>query len=554
MKNILIKSLLALAAVGAATGCIEETFPQGGSQTQAQVSKNEAALQGMLNSIPSSMVTSGVMGYATNYGDHTDFGLGGIFLRTEFMLEDLATMGENPFYNRFYSYCLCENMGSKYIAPSYFWDAYYTWIKTANDVISLIEPDTEDPNKQRILGQAYAFRAYCYLDLARLYEPKENKYLPVSSILELTVPKITQDTKEADANYNPRMPRKDMYDFILEDLTQAGKLLAGKQIDYKMPGESAVNVMFARAYLEKGAAGDEGAYEKAIEYAEKVLTGSGKTPLTQDEWENPTTGFNKGDANNSWIWGIPTNSELQSNIITFISHISGEAQWGYCQLSHIGISKALYERISDSDFRKHSWLDPKRFEYYDYKFAGSDADKAALLNGIPGQLDPIMDYQSLKFRPANGNCTDYTVGNAADLCVMRVEEVYFIKAEALAQLGRLNEAATVLNSLIKTRNPEYDASKFTTEKDAFLDEMLLQKRIEFWGEGILFYDYKRLDHGITRSYDGSNHAQVFALNCEGRSPQWNIVITVAEYQGNTAITEQTNNPDPSQFVQPTPID
>jgi hypothetical protein len=26
-----------------------------------------------------------------------------------------------------------------------------------------------------ILGQAYAYRAMCYLDLARLYEPKVNK-------------------------------------------------------------------------------------------------------------------------------------------------------------------------------------------------------------------------------------------------------------------------------------------------------------------------------------------------------------------------------------------
>ena len=79
----------------------------------------------------------------------------------------------------------------------------------------------------------------------------------------------------------------------------------------------------------------------------------------------------------------------------------------------------------------------------------------------------------------------------------------------------------------------------------FVTEMMLQKRVEFWGEGILLFDYKRLDQGITRGYAGSNHAGVFKYNTEGRSPQWNIVITRAEFQSNTAINDNNNNPDPS---------
>ena len=82
----------------------------------------------------------------------------------------------------------------------------------------------------------------------------------------------------------------------------------------------------------------------------------------------------------------------------------------------------------------------------------------------------------------------------------------------------------------------------------FLTELLLQKRIEFWGEGILLYDYKRLDMGITRAYAGSNHAGVFKYNTVGRSPQWNIVITRAEFQSNTAINDANNNPDPSGTI------
>ena len=82
-----------------------------------------------------------------------------------------------------------------------------------------------------------------------------------------------------------------------------------------------------------------------------------------------------------------------------------------------------------------------------------------------------------------------------------------------------------------------------------MTEMLLQKRVEFWGEGILLYDYKRLDMGITRAYPGSNHAGVFKYNTVGRSPQWNIVITRAEFQSNTAIDDTNNNPDPSGKIE-----
>jgi hypothetical protein len=97
------------------------------------------------------------------------------------MLEDIATMADNPYYNRFYAYSLNQAQGYQYTYCSYFWDMYYTWIRLANDVILSIKPaveevgdsDSEDAVKLRdILGQAYAYRAMCYLDLARLYEPK----------------------------------------------------------------------------------------------------------------------------------------------------------------------------------------------------------------------------------------------------------------------------------------------------------------------------------------------------------------------------------------------
>jgi hypothetical protein len=154
----------------------------------------------------------------------------------------------------------------------------------------------------------------------------------------------------------------------------------------------------------------------------------------------------------------------------------------------------------------------------------------------------------LKFRPADGDVLNYTVGNGADWCLMRIEEMYFIEMEATAAMGELDKAVTMLNDFMKFRvtDGSYDCTRLVEDFETFTDEMLLQKRAEFWGEGIVMYDYKRMDKGITRSYTNSNHPSIWQFNTEGRSPQWNLVINRGEFQSNLGIDASTNNPDPSE--------
>ncbi|MBR2127263.1 MAG: RagB/SusD family nutrient uptake outer membrane protein [Bacteroidales bacterium] len=552
-----INILMILLAAVASVSCIKEVLPVGGSQTQAQVSASPSAMKSMIKAIPASMTTSGTIGYANSYGDHTDFGIPGIHLRFEHMLEDMATMAENPFYNRFYAYDMNEAQGYAYTYCAYFWDAYYTWIRLVNDVIVSIAPAAEaavDPEEKAelndILGQAYTYRAMCYLDMARLYEPKENDYVDIpESIRNLTVPIVDETTTLEQTKNNPRATREQMYNFILGDLGKAVELLDASDKTFSRPNLNAVYGLMARAYLELGYSADpafprDEMFTKASEYARLVIDEGGFSPLTQSQWEDPVNGFNNAASNNAWIWGFSLVAENLSNLLTFVSHISSEASWGYARYAQFGVSARLYDQIPDTDFRKHSWLDPKKEEYYAYKFAGSEADKQKFLTGSPA----AKPYQGLKFRPAMGECTDFNVGNPADYCLMRIEEMYFIEIEAQAQLKGLEEGKRLLGDFMKKyRDSSYSRNPGTMQD--FLTELLLQKRVEFWGEGILLFDYKRLDMGITRAYPGSNHAGVFKYNTVGRSPQWNIVITRAEFQSNTAINDTNNNPDPSGKIE-----
>ena len=548
----------------ASVSCIQESVPVGGSVTQAQVSQSKFALKSMINSIPATLYVSGAAGYAGSYGDHTDFGMPGVHLRLEHMLEDIATMAENPYYNRFYAYDMNMAQSSEYTYCAYFWDYYYTLIRLANDVIASMKPVVENGNSAdaevkelaHILGQAYVYRAWFYLDLARLFEPKLNKYTDVRNVLHRTVPIVDENTTIDQTKSNPRVVREEMYKFIFSDLEKAEKYLDQTKKSFTAPTMMAIYGLYARAYLELGAAyrenngvnpypgilplTQEEAFTKAAEYARRVIDESGKTPLTQSQWENPSTGFNSAASNNAWIWGIKVSAENLNNLLAFISHMSAEAAWGYARYAQFGASSALYDKIPDADFRKHSWLDPKKEEYYNYKFAGTEADKENFLRGSQA----AKSYVALKFRPAQGECNDFNIGNAGDYCLMRIEEMYFIEMEAKASLN-LSDGVELLRDFIKDyRYKSYDRNPQSWED--FKEEYMLQKRIEFWGEGILFYDYKRLDVGINRAFAGSNHPAVFRLAAtDGRSPQWNIVVTRAEFQSNTAITDATNNPDPS---------
>lgn len=553
MKHILYIA----ASVIFFSGCIAETLPQGSVQTEQQVSDSESALQAMANAIPASMMTSNVLGWASSssYGDHTDFGIGAIHLKTEFMLEDMVTSGDNPYYNRFYPYVLNRSQGERYIYCAYFWQCYYKWIRMANDIISLVDPQSAHEDAIQILGQAYAYRAMCYLDLARLYEPKENNYTDVSSILGLTVPMVKEATSEQQAKDNPRASREDMYSFILSDLSMAQAYLSPSSTTYTLPTLAAVYGLLARTYLEMGYWGGAGATEafsEAARYARLAIQTSGKSPLTQEQWEDPVNGFNNGSTSNSWIWGLTTSSENTINIVTYTAHISSEGTWGYAPLSQICASRKFYDAIPDSDFRKHSWLDsayvasPSADLPYSYKFSGTDVDKNNFLGGTESNPAAVA-YQNIKFRPYQGECSDYAVGNCADHPLMRVEEMMFVEMEAVAH-SDLNAARTLLKNFMDKRIVDGSYVCSPADLESFLDEMLFQKRVEFWGEGVLLFDYKRLGRGITRGYPDTNESAIYALNCDGRSPQWNIVITNAEFQYNSAIGSATNNPDPSGLL------
>ena len=543
MMKKYIRFVLAAWTVAMAASCIQEAQPDGGTIV------DQPSIAELLNGLPADLSAAGTSGFYGSTGFHVDFGIPSIHIMTECMLEDFVICGESNYF-QYNNYAMNLQMGETGTYASYFWILYYKGIRSANEIIARLDYETEDPQEKYWLSQALAYRAMFYLDLARLYEPKQNAYVPVdNTLLGLTVPKVTEDTTPQQATDNPRLDREDMYEFILDDLGTAEKLMgeavaAGIPQSVSRPSLYGIYGLFARAYIEMGAWGNhDDAYARVIEYADKVIPEF--TPLTETQWHDPSTGFNKASSNSAWVWNLPLDSSMTNNLFNFTAMMSIEAQFGYAQFTCPGVSALLYSKIPDADFRKSTWF--KHGSGLTYNYAGT------LENAQTTQYYAV-NYQSLKFRPAQGNCTDYSVGVAADHPLMRVEEMYFLKMEAVAKTS-VSEAVALLEDFMNTfryKDGSYVCN--ASDYESFIEEMMVQKRIEFWGEGVLFYDYKRLDRGITRDYVGSVASNFpadesrYLINTTGRSPQWNICIPLSEMQTNTGIGADYNNPDPTGFV------
>ncbi len=534
MKNkFKICSLLALSALGL-TSCIDETFPQDSVATSEQIGASASAMEASLRGIPSQMA----QGYLV-YGDQvheTDMAYPAYMIAQTELLGDMFPSGDSG-YDWYYSYNATDNNMGDNSYPSYLsWFTFYKFIKSANDIIGAV--DINDPNVsvniKGAAGVAYAYRAFNYYMLTVLFEPKENIYTDCTNVLGLTVPFVTEKTDNDIAKNNPRATHAEMIEFILNDLTIAEKCLTDYTPENKMVPDLAV-VYGIRAKVHMW---DED-YANAAKYARLAIETSGATPVTDAQWNDLATGFNT--ANQAWMWYIHYDAENMGNLCNFIGWMSPEATWSYSGYTMPVINRALYDKISYTDFRKKSFVDPDRENHARESVYGAE------------WLAKNADYLALKFRCKEQNTQTYTVGAAVDVPVMRVEEMYFIEAEAAAHANLENGKTLLVDFMKAHRDPEYTCE--LTDLREFQLEVLTQMRIEFWGEGCAFQQAKRIQPGIMQNYTGTNAPDdKTKINCYGMKPTWNMVIPKSETDANVAL-QGFNNPNPTKTVKcPSDVD
>lgn len=513
------------------TSCEEETEPTSYATTK-QLQRSSEATEALLSAIPASLNTVWDRSY------HFSYSYGSMMKIRDVMTADEA-LSESD-YNQYRHWIQSYYIGRDYITTQFIWNKFYNMVLTTNNLIGAVNPESATTQQLGFLGVAYAFRAMFYLDMARMYEFLPNEKFPDGKnsdgnvVTNLTCPIVKAGMSKEDARKNPRATREDMKKFIEGDLNDAEKYIIklADTRDKTLPDLACIYGLKARLYMWVED------YAKAEEYAKKAIATTKVAPVSKAVALNPSTGFN---TTTPWMWGSNQTADaatVKTGIINWTSWMSNETIFGYAGAGGVYcmIGKELYDRISDTDWRKLYWKAPS---------GSALADQVPFLKASYKKSLPV--YASIKFRPGQGNDGESSIAAACAYPLMRVAEMYFIEAEAAAQQNKLAEAKTVLNKIMQTRDANYNSQ--LTDKESLIEEIVFQKRVELWGEGQSFFDIKRLNYSVKRAYKGTNFYELCRFNTNGRPAWMNICIVSTEENNNSAV-KGYNNPDPSGLYTP----
>ncbi len=379
------------------------------------------------------------------------------------------------------------------------WYMFYGWIANANVLINGIDDNTKGPQSEKdlIVGQALAYRAYCHYQLVQQWA---DRYIPNMPNNQLGIPYMLKPTQEGQ----PRMTVDEVYEHINADLDQAILLLEGKS--RKNKSHISMNVVKG---IKARVALTTGNYPVAVTYAREAR--GGFALMDFDTYEK---GFRmNSESSPEFMWASHIESDQSDAFGNYGAYISRNFSSTAIRTNPFSIFSPLYEKISPTDVRKRLW-DPTG------QHVGLELVSTA----------SKFPYTSQKFIAVS------TGDSRVDVPHMRISEMYLIEAEALARQGKYSEAAEALYPLAVIRDPEYTLS--TNTGQTLIEEILIQRRIELWGEGQRFFDLKRLALELDRR--GGNHNSAVTGNLmqvPASSFLWTSMIPLDEMNANPQMVQ-----------------
>lgn len=442
--------------------------------------------------------------------DHDDFGFMSTLLCFEVESEDIAFSASHYFI---YDYELDYRL-EQWVRARQHWARFYTNIAKANEIISLYPNGPQTKAEKVLVGQALAMRGFSYTYLIQIFQDYMTEDGEAIRKDAPGVPIMMTAADGCSADEIAALKGRNTVGKVMEvaekDLTNAVKYLEDAETDSQYKRSTSdpnakdcidagvANGMLARYYLLARE------WQKAADAAHAAR--KGYTQRGKDELLDGFMDVTQCDV----MWGFNHTTETSTVYASFFSHMSsytpGYGGLGYCTKL---IDARLYSQIPDDDYRK-------------VLFNGEEGDNTAPSKGAQ------LPYANLKF----GDDGQWTM----DYIYMRAAEMALIEAEAYVRLNKQDKAIDAMKELMEKRQPGWNKSKLT------LDEVLLQRRIELWGEGFAFFDLKRNNRGINRDYEGSNHLAGHKLVVPAHDVLWTYQLPINEIQENSLINEEDQNP------------
>lgn len=384
----------------------------------------------------------------------------------------------------------------------YYYRTFFRMIGNANYIIDNIDAAAgSDADKARIKAEALTIRAYSYSYLVQFYGKRYNAAAKPN--VQLAVPLLLKSTDTK----MPRVSVEEVYAAIVSDLDQAIALNASRV------NKSHADVNVAKGLRARVALTMQD-YPNAIKYAKEVVDSKLYPLMSQTQY---LSGFNNAPGLSEVIWACMPSADQDDAFGSFFAQIAYNANTSYQRGTPKRINSALYDLIPATDVRKKLW----------------EPNPTAVNFPLPSASFSRSLYMSRKFA-----VKDPASGSLGDVPLMRTSEMYLILAEAYAKSGQEGLAQDALFTLKQARDTE--AVRPTTSGTALVNDIMINRRVELWGEGFRYLDLKRLNLPLDRTVVPNYVATSVAgkMQIPAGDVQWEFFIPRGEIEANPNIGPQ----------------
>ncbi len=472
MKKI-FKVLMTASVVAMATGCSESYLDV---KMEQQVATGNA-----VRDLPS--LNTAVNGVYNDLQSSSYYGRS--FMLIPEIMSDNAFVSQNNAgrYLDYDAFIVDENDG--YAKGT--WDILYHVIANANIIIeqaSTLEFNDELKDEaNQLIGEAHALRALAYFDLSRFFSQ------PYNFTADASHPGVILVTSNLSGEIlNPeRSSVKAIYEQIESDLEQAiAKMTVNS--DQGRLSVLATKGIKAKVHLYK----EE--WDKARKLATEVISDGAYVLLTNAEYAGS--------------WASAYSSESMFSVANTLVDNPGSNALGY-----------FYAQVGYGDGLSSQDL----FDLFDPADVRLDLMEQGVRTGAEDPAFFVNKYAQAATKEDN-------------IPVLRLSEMYLIRAEANAELGGADEAAAQadLETIIKRAWPT--APDVVETGQALKDKILEERRKELNFEGNRLFDLNRKKKDINMIRSTESFVETYP------NDKFILPIPIAEINANTSLTASDQNP------------
>lgn len=342
------------------------------------------------------------------------------------------------------------------------WSHYLWHIADANVLINGVDPlhdkgELNDTEWHQLKAQGMIYRAFNMFRMARMWGS-----FPVITQIAKTI--TSKNIEEVYPTYFPkRSTPEECYQQIISDLEYAEQYAPDLDPnDKQLFSKTVAQALLCKVYAEKPVQD----YDKVIEYAEKVRN---------------TTGIAlEPDYATLWGWDEKKHDCVKRNTtegILEMQHPAGQLCW---------VSFMYGRGLDDPDnnFTWAKWITPSRDLIRDFTQEGDTV-----------RLNQSVVYYSCgwsNYYPSNHYAFMYKMRSQyQNIYYLRLADIILLEAEAYAYKGELQQSAQLVNMIRhRAKLPDLTSAK-TATKEAMIDAVLHERRLELCFEGERWFDLCR---------------------------------------------------------------